>query len=607
MKLLGIHDGQTSGAAVVVDGRLEAAVNEERLVRKKQARGFPWTSIGEALRVAGVAPLELDGVAFAHREMSLREEVRGWRGWFEERNSELNLHNAFFRVAARFADVAERVPGLKPAYYGLRWPIYEKRRRRLREILSEEFGIEADVHFFHHHLSHAKAAYHSSGYGDALVVTMDGGGDRDSSHVYSVRGGEWKRLKAVDAYDSLGNWYAYVTALSGFKAKKHEGKITGLAAHGEPVYYDLLREMVGYEDGGTVNRANALFDGALELLEESLPEDWRREDLAASVQKLAEDLAVRHVSEWLDRTGHRRVALAGGLFANVAVNRRIHEVDGVEDVFVFPGMTDEGLPPGAAWALRDEIGGRLDGAPSVRLPDVFLGPAYSEEEMEEALRDVGVEYERCEEPEERAAEKLAEGAVVARFDGRMEFGPRALGHRSILYQPTDPSAQDWLNECLDRTEFMPFAPSVLLEEAERCFRGVEGALDTARFMTITFECTDWMRENCPGVVHVDGTARPQLVDREESPSYWRLIDAYRRRTGLPVIVNTSFNMHEEPIVCSPADAVRAFEASRLDYLSIGPFLATSETGTRTLRSTDEATGRTGGTRPDRSRRIHTDG
>lgn len=574
MKVLGIHDGQTSGASVVVDGRLVSSVNEERLVRLKQARGFPRRSVEEALRVAGVRPGELDGVALGHRDMSLREEVRAWRGWFEERRADVSVHSTFFRVAARHADLADRFPVLKRLYYSLRWPVYAWRRHRIRRILAEEFSIDAPVRFYHHHFSHAVAAYESSGFGDALVVTMDGGGDEDSSHVYSVRDGRWEHLKSVEAYDSLGNWYAYVTDLSGFKAKKHEGKITGLAAHGEPVYRELLGRMVGYEDGGTVNRGRVLFDGALEKLREELPEDWSREDLAASVQRLAEDLTTRHVSHWLERTGHTKVAVAGGIFANVRINQEVHELPNVDEIFVFPGMGDEGLSPGAAWALHDDLGAAS--SPRKRLPDVYLGPSYDETAMEAALEAGELSYTRSRDPEAAVAEKLAEGAVVARFTGRMEFGPRALGHRSILYQPTDPSAQDWLNDCLDRTEFMPFAPAVLLEEADRCFEGVEGARDTARFMTITFRCTPWMREHCAGVVHVDGTARPQLVDREESPSFWRIIDEYRRRTGLPAIVNTSFNMHEEPIVCSPEDAVRAFRSSELDYLALGPFLAEGE-------------------------------
>jgi carbamoyltransferase len=162
---------------------------------------------------------------------------------------------------------------------------------------------------------------------------------------------------------------------------------------------------------------------------------------------------------------------------------------------------------------------------------------------------------------------------VARFNGGMEYGPRALGNRSILYQPNDPSVNDWLNDALQRTEFMPFAPATLWEAADQCYEDVEGARNTARFMTITFPCTPWMRRHCAGVVHVDGTARPQLVRYEDNPSFYRIIDEYRRLTGIPSIINTSFNMHEEPIVCTPSDAIRAFELGHLDYLAIGSHIA----------------------------------
>lgn len=586
MRILGLHDGQTSGAALLEDGRIVAAVNEERLVRIKQARGFPRASIAKVLELAGVTPEDVDAIAVSQLNMSFSDEVLPWKGWFQERGTADDLHSRFFRVAGRFAPLADRIPVLKRLYYGLRAPHYARRRRTIRRILREEFGLTSPVEFYHHHLTHAMAAYYASGFGDALVVTMDGGGDSDSSHVYSVRDGAWERLTNVDSYDSLGNYYAYVTALCGFKAKKHEGKITGLAAYGSPIFRELFDRLIGFENGKTVNRGRVLFEGALEKLRSELPEDWKKEDLASTVQTVAEELVSRHVAYWLERTGHENVALAGGVFANVRINQEVHRVPGVENVFVFPGMTDEGLSVGAAYTMiANQASSATRPVPDRRgrLPDVYLGPEFSEEQMESALREAGVEYGRPDSIADAVADRLASGAVVARFSGRMEFGPRALGNRSILYQPTDPTVQDWLNELLHRTEFMPFAPSVLLEETDRCFLDTAGALDTARFMTITFGCTDWMAENCRAAVHVDGTARPQLVDRDEAPSYWAVIDAYRKRTGLPVIINTSFNMHEEPIVCTPEDAVRAFEASQLDYLAIGPFLAKGKVGTQPVR------------------------
>ena len=234
-------------------------------------------------------------------------------------------------------------------------------------------------------------------------------------------------------------------------------------------------------------------------------------------------------------------------------------------------MGDGGLCVGAALAAC--VPGVLPQtmkAPEEPLEHVYLGAAPTEREIEATLRSHGLVPEPLDEPlEERIAALLAQGYVVARADGRMEYGPRALGNRSILYQPTDPAVNDWLNANLARTEFMPFAPSVLHEERERCFNELEGAEHPAEFMTITFHCTPWMRRHMPGVVHLDGTARPHLVRRDRNPGMYRILEAFRRRTGLPGVINTSFNMHEEPIVCSAEDCVRAFLAG-LDYLAIGP-------------------------------------
>jgi carbamoyltransferase len=266
--------------------------------------------------------------------------------------------------------------------------------------------------------------------------------------------------------------------------------------------------------------------------------------------------------------------LAGGVFANVRINQELHKIEGVEEVFIHPGMSDEGLAVGAAmtvWAaLAHEQG--MTATPTTPLKDVYLGYEFSEREIEEALKKAGHSYQYHNNVEQEIAALLAAGHVVARFNGRLEYGPRALGNRSILYQPTDPTVNDWLNKDLVRTEFMPFAPSTMAEHAEQCFVDINGAKNAARFMTITFDCTDWMKKHCGGVVHKDGTARPQLVREEDNPSYYRILEGFYELTGLPSVINTSFNMHEEPIVCTPADAIRAFEQGHLDYLAMGNFL-----------------------------------
>jgi carbamoyltransferase len=287
------------------------------------------------------------------------------------------------------------------------------------------------------------------------------------------------------------------------------------------------------------------------------------------MQQILEEIGCVYIQHWVETTGCCDLALAGGVFANVKFNQRIHALPNVHSVFIHPGMGDEGLAVGAAFAW----GAGPGMAPkSTRLPDVYFGPSYGERDIESAIVEAGLHSVHVHDIERKIAELLAQGHVVARFNGRMEYGPRALGNRSILYQPTDLSVNDWLNRRLKRTEFMPFAPVTLEEFADRCYENLDGARHAAKFMTITFDCTDWMKQHCPAVVHVNGTARPQLIDRWTNPSYYRILDEYRQLTGLPSIINTSFNMHEEPIVCSPADAIRAFTEGRLDYLAMGNYL-----------------------------------
>lgn len=572
MYILGLGDHVDCGSAILEDGRVIAAVNDERLVREKMVFGVPRESIEAVLDLASLTPSDIDRVAVGTRNQHLYPEYVDFRGgWFGLKRS--GFKQALFDMGSRAARFHDSVPWLEDIYYALRRPAFARRRKGLRRILAEEFGIQVPVQFVDHHYCHATAAYFASDFGpDATVFTIDGGGDGISAKAFDVSGGGIRELVSVPAFDSLGAFYSYITQISGFKAGRHEGKITGLAAHGEPIYVDLLNSLITFRDGKFKNVGNIFFYSAVETLRKRLPADWTREDLAASIQVHTENLVTEFVRYWLERTGHPDVALAGGLFANVRINQRVHDLPEIRNCFVFPGMSDCGMGVGAALAAYYDREPRPE-ANTRCLDTVYLGPSYGPEEIRRVLNDAGVEYEEPGDMEAEIARLLSEGAVVARFDGRMEFGPRALGNRTILYQPTDRSVNDWLNQALSRTEFMPFAPSTLGEAAGQCFRHVEGAERSARFMTITFDCTDWMKKRCEGVVHIDGTARPQLVRKEDNPSFHRIIEEYAKITGLPVLINTSFNLHEEPIVCSPADAVRAFQMGHLDYLAVGPYLA----------------------------------
>jgi carbamoyltransferase len=303
------------------------------------------------------------------------------------------------------------------------------------------------------------------------------------------------------------------------------------------------------------------------LFPRALTQRFAKRDIAAAYQQVLEDVTQEMVQHWQKETEITKVAVSGGVHANVKLNQRIREIDGVEQVFVYPNMGDGGCGTGAAM---------LAFAPAEvrRQPfdNVYFGPDYSADEIQTALRTNGLAFERLSGIEDQVAELLTRDFIIGRFDGRMEYGPRALGNRSILYPARDPEVNQWLNHQLGRTEFMPFAPAALASEAPRLFKNLSGCEKTSEFMTITFDCTDEMIRLCPAAVHVDGTARPQLVNPRTNPGFHRVLKRYFELTGIPALINTSFNMHEEPIVCTPQDAIRAFLLGNIDYLAIGQFL-----------------------------------
>ena len=571
MRVLGITDSITSGAALVEDGRVLSAVSEERLDRQKMSMGFPWRSIDEVLKTGSTDPGDLEAVAVATNNLFWQPEPAALPDYF--RQTKGWKRDLMLGAGSLFSGLTGGSPASRKAYYRLKSFLNRNRKSKIKETLESRWGYRGPVVFIDHHLAHCASAYYTSGLDRATVISLDGAGDFLSARVYRVKEGRFEDLWQVDSYDSIGNYYGYVTHLCGFKAHRHEGKILGLAAFGEPAYLDLLRRYLRYENG-TIKNVGGCFDiSAIKKLGRDLGNGFSKKDLAASIQYILEEIVTNFVDNWVEQSGFNDVLLSGGVAANVKLNQRINELERVNSVFIHPGMGDEGLAVGAAqlkcFELCQKAGLEFR---NEKIEEVYWGPGYSEKEMEVALREGELEFKHHPDIEARIAGLLAQGKVVARFDGRMEYGPRALGNRSILYQPTDPTVNEWLNKKLDRTEFMPFAPVTLMEYADQCYLGLQGAEDAARFMTITFDCTDRMKESCPAVVHVDGTARPQLIDRKINPSYYDIVDEYRKLTDLPTIINTSFNMHEEPIVCTPAEAVRSVKKSKLDALAMGNFL-----------------------------------
>jgi carbamoyltransferase len=571
MIVLGIIDSKPSSAAILKDGDILSAIAEERLCRMKMASGMPRQAIRQVMADSGVSANAIDVVAVAQKVSVFEPEPIPWNGWFDGKHA--GKPRPFENISAALAPVAGYIPFARKAHHQLKDLLSRKRLLQIPALLEREYGITAPVQYYDHHYCHATSAYFTSNYDKALVITLDGGGDGLSGSVYKGENGRLTRLSAVDSFNSLGNFYSYITHLCGFKAESHEGKLTGLAALGKPAYINILREFVSYEDPGQIQYSVPMYHrSALKQIASRLPADFDKADLAASVQLLLEEIGIEFIRFWLRKTEIRSIAVAGGVFSNVKFNQRVHELEEVDNFFVHPAMDDSGLAVGGAFAALAAEPGTDPTRLLQRLKNVYFGTRYEDDEIRQRIEAFDFKATCESRITDVIAKLLAKGYVVARFTGRMEYGPRALGHRSILYQTTDPSINDWLNAHLQRTEFMPFAPATLQEYADECFEGLDGAWDSARYMTITFNCTEEMRAQSPGVVHVDGTARPQILDPETASDLYSITKAYHKLTGIPSLINTSFNMHGEPIVCTPEDALRSFKQGNLDYLAIGDWL-----------------------------------
>jgi len=576
MKVLGLgYETHESGSALIEDGRILAVVNEERLTRVKMDEAAPSRSAVECLRIANVTPEQIDLIALS-----------GFPPFKKLTHFASYIYKPF--IYTRGASMAMTVfPNGSVVGGPLAWlynaalstgiPQYTLiYKRRLSQVLKRLPGFRGRIVHIPHHDCHSATAYFTGPYRDCLSAVVEGADWEHSFVIETVKDGDFKRIASTPWPHSPGAFYKLITRILGFNPRRHAGKITGLAAFGDDrKEYDKVRALM-WTEGMELRVSPLVFSLHTEYVRtRKLPAYFgapKREDLAAAFQRVLEETVSLAVRRAVEMTGKKEIILAGGVCANVKMNQRIQEIPGVTGVSIHPGMGDTGQPLGAALKAIDlELRKRGQRLEPKAIDHVYVGPGYSDAEVESELRKHGLAFERPADPERSAAEAIHAGKVVCRFNGRMEYGPRALGNRSILYHARDATINDWLNKRLERTEFMPFAPSTLIEYADQCYVNVAPSKYAAGFMTITYDCTDWMRKSCPAVVHVDGTARPQLVSKETNPTYHRLIDEYRKLSGIPSVVNTSYNMHEEPIVCSPNDAIRAFLRSGLDYLAIGPY------------------------------------
>jgi len=600
MIVLGISPlDKDTNASIVIDGKVVYAAGEERFSRVKMQDGFPWKSIEAGLKVAGIQAKDIDAVAYPfftwEKETELFEKnlshERDFLGEWEgdaglqrrlteaesrvpktrrpvpglgdpnERMEKGFLKGLFYRVAGADSFVSRNIARRNSREWGRQASEYHRGWQVELENGLAELGLTGKLRRGEHHLAHAAGAYYASGFERALIVTLDGYGSGLAGSISVGEGGKIRRVHDLEYPHSLGTFYESVTSSLGFKPSRHEGKIVGLAAYGDAgILLDILLSRFDQTPGNfRIAESNNIYFSRL------LAGRFPKIDVAAAYQRVLEVVACNYIRHYVKETGLDAVVLSGGCMANVKLNQRIYEIEGVKRAFVYPNMGDGGAGNGLA-LLHSWPGGVREA-----YHDVYLGPSFSDAEVRAELEKAGLTFTEPQDLAGEVARHIHGGNVIGRFDGRMEYGPRALGNRSILYHARNPEVNQWLNQRLGRTEFMPFAPVTLWEARHRCYKNIDGADHAAEFMTVTFDCTDFMRESCPAAVHVDGTARPQLVKREVNAGYYDIIAAYEKLSGIPTLINTSFNMHEEPIICSPADAVRAFLQGNLDALAIGRY------------------------------------
>ncbi len=534
MNILGISGGfrignMDSAACLITDNQIIAAAEEERFVRIKHAPGLiPLEAIKYCLKEGNIKITDIDALVFS---------------------------------GATYTDI----------------------EHKLKRYFKFKLGFCPKLYFVEHHLAHAASAFFVSGFENSAILTMDLSGDGVSTLMAYGNGDKITKIKELNRPNSLGAFYNILTQYLGFNRNNDEYKVMGLASYGKPVYnleWLLKKTAEGYlfnEKAIVKLKPGQSFPSFQEPL---YSEDFLKRfphprlpgtditkyhmDFAASGQKLLEKI-ICHLAELLYKTtGSRNLCIAGGVGLNCVANAALRKLSFIDNIFINPAASDAGLAMGSALKISLDNGFRFG-----RLRHVYWGPGYPDKEIEKTLNHIKCRYRRCADIPKFIAKKISQGFIVGWFQGRMEYGPRALGTRSILADPRSKNMKDKINHLVKfRESFRPFAPSVLKKQASAYFID---AIESP-FMTLNFDVIKKKQKEIPAVIHIDGTSRVQTVAKEDNPLYYRLIKEFYSITGVPVILNTSFNVREEPIVCTPYQAVAAFYGSGLDYLAIGNFV-----------------------------------
>jgi len=607
MYILGIsafyHD---SAACLLKDGEIIAAAQEERFTRKKHDASFPNHAIQYCLKEANITPNQIGNVVFYEKPFVKFERL-------------LETYLAF--APKGFASFAKAMP------VWIKDKLFQKSAliKELKSTLGENTNWRERLLFSEHHLSHAASAFYPSPFESAAILTLDGVGEWTTTSLAVGNGSDLKVVKEIHFPHSLGLLYSAFTYYTGFKANSGEYKVMGLAPYGEPRYAGLIRDKLitvagdgsfqldmsyfDYATGLTMTnkKFDALFGGPPRTSETELTQ--REMDLAASVQKVTEDIVVQIAKDIAKETGERNLCLAGGVALNCVANGILWREKIFDNIWIQPAAGDAGGALGAAlsvWHLHNQ-GERKTSLVGDAMKGSYLGPEFSDDEIETELESCGAVYKKLSEGDliDKVATYLANKKAVGWMQGRMEFGPRALGGRSIIADPRSPIMQKQLNlKVKYRESFRPFAPSILREDVGEWFEHdadspymllvADVQKDKRRAMTAEEETLFGIdklnvpRSSVPAITHVDYSARIQTVHANTNPRYHAVISKFKEKTGCPLVVNTSFNVRGEPIICTPTDAFKCFMGTELDVLAVGNYLLVKEEQDEALKENYEA-------------------
>ncbi len=596
MIILGINFGHDSSVCILKDGKIIAAIEEEKVSRVKQDFGWPRKSIDRLFDEYNITKEDVNLISL---DKMILEALSSNEIEYRFSKNVLKKNIEYLNRITSYMGFSKRKIG-------------EKNDELLKTLIYDEGFINAKLNYYDHHLSHAASAYFTSPIETDLVITSDGMGGDSSFNFYIPENETLKLIHKNDYHVSIGGFYSMITKLLGFRPTRHEGKITGLAAYGKNT--ELVNKFMNlwkYENGklnrypfndldnqwikhkinsklsvsekinltnssGYVTNDYSKRNRVLYAELRNITEGYSKEDIAFACQKVSENITLNEIDLVINklRLKNVKVALAGGVFANVRINQKIYEMNDIANIFIHPAMGDSGLAMGNAILSDIEFGSKEYCKDKYSLKHTYLGPNYSSDLIDfiNKFDESEIEFFKMENPSLEIAKLLINNKIIGLWNGRLEWGPRALGSRSIILNTFDKSVNDSLNNRLNRTEFMPFAPVVLDSHAKKYFPKYDSNVPAADYMTMTYDTDPKYHKLLQATVHIDGTARPQIAYKDISPFYYSILSEFNKISSCGALVNTSFNAHEEPILSTPETAINALLTNRVDYLVLEEYL-----------------------------------